>query len=171
MGGMAEPTRTCHALFPGTFDPFTLGHLDLVRRAARLFGRVTVGVARNAEKRALFDPEQRAELARGALRGLAGADVALVPGLVVRACEELGADVIVRGVRGGSDLEFEIQMARTNRTLAPTIDTVLLVPSPTLAHVSSTLVREIAALGGDVASFVPPNVAEALRARFADGRS
>jgi pantetheine-phosphate adenylyltransferase len=171
MGGMAEPTRTRHALFPGTFDPFTLGHLDLVERAVRLFGRATVGVARNAEKRSLFQPEERAELARAALSGIAGADVALVPGLVVRACEELGADVIVRGVRGGSDLELEIQMARTNRTLAPRIDTVLLVPSPALAHVSSTLVREIAALGGDVSPFVPKNVAEALRARFAGGRS
>jgi pantetheine-phosphate adenylyltransferase len=171
MGGMAEPKGIRHALFPGTFDPFTLGHKDLVERAARLFGRVTVGVAKNAEKRSLFDPEERAELARVALRGIAGVDVALIPGLVVRACEELGAEVIVRGVRGGSDLELEIQMARTNRTLAPRIDTVLLVPAPALAHVSSTLVREIAALGGDVSSFVPPNVAEALRTRFAGGRS
>ena len=167
---MPEPLRRSHALFPGTFDPFTLGHLDLVRRAARLFGRATVGVARNAEKRSLFGAEERTELAREALRGLAGVEVALVPGLVVRACEELGADVIVRGVRGGADLELEIQMARTNRTLAPSIDTVLLVPTPELAHVSSTLVREIAALGGDVSAFVPKNVAEALRARFAGGR-
>jgi pantetheine-phosphate adenylyltransferase len=105
------------------------------------------------------------------VRGLAGVDVALVPGLVVQACEELGADVIVRGVRGGADLEFEVQMARTNRTLSPAIDTVLLAPAPALAHVSSTLVREIAALGGDVSAFVPKNVADALRARHREKRS
>jgi len=167
---MPERRRRQHALFPGTFDPFTLGHLDLVGRAAAMFGRATVGVARNAEKRSLFGAEERAELAREAVRGLDGVDVVLVPGLVVRACEEIGADVIVRGVRGGSDLDLELQMARTNRTLLPSIDTVLLVPAPELAHVSSTLVREIAALGGDVSRFVPKNVADALRARFAGGR-
>jgi pantetheine-phosphate adenylyltransferase len=168
---MAERPRRKHALFPGTFDPFTLGHLDLVGRAAAMFGRATVGVARNAEKRALFGAEERAELVRDAVRGLQGVDVVLVPGLVVRTCEEIGADVIVRGVRGGSDLDLEIPMARTNRALLPSIDTVLLAPSPELAHVSSTLVREIAALGGDVSLFVPKNVADALRARFSGGRS
>jgi len=167
---MPEPPRRGHALFPGTFDPFTLGHLDLVGRAAAMFGRATVGVARNAEKRSLFGAEERAELAREAVRGLDGGDVVLGPGPVVRACEEIGADVIVRGVRGGSDLDLELQMARTNRALLPSIDTVLLVPAPELAHVSSTLVREIAALGGDVSRFVPKNVADALRARFAGGR-
>jgi pantetheine-phosphate adenylyltransferase len=166
---MPEPPRRGHALFPGTFDPFTLGHLDLLQRAVALFGRATVGVARNSEKHSLFDAEARAELVRGAVRGLAGVEVALVPGLVVQACEDLGADVIVRGVRGGSDLEFEIQMARTNRTLLPKVDTVLLAPAPAFSHVSSSLVRDIAAAGGDVSAFVPKNVADALRARFARG--
>lgn len=155
-----------HALFPGTFDPFTRGHLDLVARAARLFGRVTVAVARNPEKTSLFSPEERAELARGAVAGIVGVEVTLIPGLVVQACEDLRADVIVRGVRGGSDFDFEVQMARTNRGLLPRIETVLLAPAPELAHVSSTLVRQIAALGGDASGLVPPNVAAALRGRF-----
>ena len=163
--------RPRHALFPGTFDPFTLGHLEILERAIALFGRVTVGVARNSGKRGIFEPDERAELVRGAVGRLAGVEVVLIPGLVVDACEELGADAIVRGVRGSADLDLEIRMARTNRTLLPRIDTVLLAPSPALAHVSSSLVREIAALGGDVSAFVPPNVAEALRARFGKGRS
>jgi pantetheine-phosphate adenylyltransferase len=159
-----------HALFPGTFDPFTRGHLDLVDRAARIFGKVTVAVARNPEKQSLFSPEERAELARAALSGIAGVAVTLIPGLVVQACEDLGADVIVRGVRSGSDFDFEAQMARTNRGLLPRIETVLLAPAPELAHVSSTLVRQIASMGGDPSGLVPPNVAAALRSRFPRGR-
>jgi len=164
-----------HALFPGTFDPFTRGHQDLLARAARLFGRVTVAVARNPEKQSLFSPEERAELVRGAVAGLekdlgGRIEVTLIPGLVVQACEDLGADVIVRGVRSGSDFDAEAQMARTNRALAPRIDTVLLAPAPELSHVSSTLVRQIASMGGDPAGLVPPNVAAALRARFPRAR-
>lgn len=163
---MPEPARARHALFPGTFDPFTRGHLDLVARARALFGKVTVAVARNPEKHAMFSAEERVELARAAIRGIPGAEAVLVPGLVVHACEELGADVIVRGVRGGTDFELEMQMARTNRVLLARIDTVLLVPAPEFSHVSSTLVRQIAALGGDASKLVPENVADALRARF-----
>lgn len=173
---MTSPTSpgsaTCahHALFPGTFDPFTLGHLDLVARAARLFGRVTVGVARNPEKKSLFSDEERAELARSAVSGIGGIEVTLIPGLIVQACEELHADVIVRGVRSGTDFDFEVQMSRTNRTLLPRIDTVLLAPAPELSHVSSTLVRQIASMGGDPSGLVPPNVAKALRGRFPRAR-
>jgi pantetheine-phosphate adenylyltransferase len=163
---MTEPSRARHALFPGTFDPFTRGHLDLVARASALFGKVTVGVARNPEKQSMFTAEERAEFVRASVRGLEGVGVVLVPGLVVAACEELGADVLVRGVRGGTDFEFEVQMARTNRVLKPRIDTVLLAPAPEFAHVSSTLVRQIASLGGDASPFVPEVVAQALRARF-----
>src|SRR4051812_19040077 len=119
-------TRTAnaeHALFPGTFDPFTLGHLDLVRRALSLFGRVTVGVASNSEKRTLFNAEERIELVRAAVKGLAGVSVTTIPGLVVQACEDLSADVIVRGVRSTTDFDFEVQMARTNKSLLPRVDT------------------------------------------------
>jgi pantetheine-phosphate adenylyltransferase len=171
---MADPSRAHparHALFPGSFDPFTLGHLDLVRRASRIFPRLTIGVARNPEKQALFDPEERAEMAREATRGIAGVEVALIAGLVVHACRELGADVVVRGVRSGSDFDYEAQMARTNRVLAPEVDTLLLAPAPEHAHLSSTLVRQIAALGGDASALVPQNVARALQRKFPDSRS
>ncbi len=167
---MTEPSRARHALFPGTFDPFTRGHLDLVARARLLFGKVTVGVARNPEKQSLFTAEERAELVRASVRELPGVAVVLVPGLVVEACEELGADVIVRGVRNGSDFDFEAQMARTNRVLKKRIDTVLLAPALEFAHVSSTLVRQIASLAGDASPFVPDPVAQALRARFKSSR-
>ena len=168
---MPPAPSTRHALFPGTFDPFTLGHRDLVLRAQRLFGRVTVGVARNPEKQALYPAEERAELVRGAFAGRPGVEVTLVPGLIVDACRELGADVIVRGVRSGTDFDLEVQMARTNRILLPEVDTVLLAPAPELAHVSSTLVRQIASMGGDASAFVPGNVAESLRARFPPPRT
>lgn len=154
-----------HALFPGSFDPFTLGHLDLVRRAHALFGRVTVGVAHNSQKQGLFDARERVELVREAARGVAGLDVVLIEGLVVDAAEKLGAEVLVRGVRSGTDFDFETQMAQTNRALLARIETVFFVPAPELSHISSTLVRQIATLGGDVRAFVPPNVARALAER------
>lgn len=161
---MASSDRR-HALFPGTFDPFTLGHLDLVRRAGAVFGRVTVGVAHNAEKRTLFTAEERVRLAREATRDLPDVGVALVEGLVVHAAAKLGATVLVRGVRSGTDFDFETQMAHTNRSMLPEVDTVFFVPAPAFAHVSSTLVRQIAELGGDPAPFVPECVARALAER------
>jgi pantetheine-phosphate adenylyltransferase len=155
-----------HALFPGTFDPVTLGHLDIVRRAQALFGRVTVAVATNPEKHSLFDVEERLELLRLATAGLPGVAVVGFAGLVVDACRELGAEVVVRGVRSGTDCDYELQMARTNRAMAPSVETVLLVPAPEHAHISSTLVRQIASLGGDASAFVPPPVAERLARRY-----
>jgi len=146
----------------------TLGHLDLLARAASLFGRVTVAVARNPEKQRLFATGERIDLLEQATRDIPGVQVTAIDGLVVDAARELGASVIVRGVRSGTDFDYEVQMARTNRTLMPEIDTVLLAPSPAHAHVSSTLVRQIAAMGGDPTPFVPECVAEALRARFHD---
>ena len=160
----AFPAR--HALYPGSFDPFTLGHLDLVRRALRLFPRVTIGVAQNPDKEALFSAEERAEMARGATRDLEGVEVSLIAGLVVQACQDLGADVIVRGVRSGTDFDYEALMARTNRSLLPGVDTVLLAPAPEHAHVSSTLVRQVATLGGDASGMVPAHVAQVLKQRF-----
>jgi pantetheine-phosphate adenylyltransferase len=157
-----------HALLPGTFDPPTLGHLDLMRRAAALFGRVTVALAVHPTKTALFSAEERLELLRrialdaGLSKSVA---VARIEGLSVQAALELGATVLVRGVRHGSDLDYEQELARTNRLLAPALDTVLLVPSPEVGHVSSTLVRQIAAMGGDVSGLVPPAVLLALKAR------
>jgi pantetheine-phosphate adenylyltransferase len=164
-------TAPKHALFPGTFDPVTRGHLDLVRRARQLFGRVTIAVAHNPEKKTLFGPEERVELLRGATRELADVEVTLIDGLVVDACAKLGADVIVRGVRSGTDYDVEVDMARTNREMLPRIETVLLAPSPEHAHVSSTLVRQILALGGDASAFVPAGVARALKERRSGRRA
>ena len=166
---MSAAGRALHALLPGTFDPFTLGHQELVRRARQLFARVTVGVAEHPEKRWLFDARERVELVRESLADLGGVEVQLVRGLLVDACRELGVDLLVRGVRTGTDFDYESQMARTNRALSPRLDTVLLVPDPSTAHLSSTLVRQIASMGGELSAFVPPCVERALRRRFHSG--
>lgn len=159
--------RAQHALFPGSFDPVTLGHVDLVARALELFGQVTVLVAHNPAKGGLFTSEERAELLRRALAHQAGVRVHVSSGLVIDAARELGCTVLVRGVRSGTDFDFEVAMARTNRVLAPELDTVLLAPAPAFAHVSSSLVREIEQAGGDASAFVPKNVAEAFQRRRA----
>ena len=160
--------RPLHALFPGTFDPPTLGHLALIRRARELFGRVTVALAEHPTKRALFDADERRALLEACVEGLDGVRVARLDGLVVDGCEALGCDVIVRGVRSGTDFDFEVTLARNNRAMLPRIDTVLLVPDPEVAHVTSTIVREVASLGGDPRPFVPEPVAAALAERFPD---
>lgn len=161
----ALPSSARHALLPGTFDPVTLGHLDLVRRASALFERVTVGVARNPSKRELLALEERVDLLREVLADLAHVDVAVLDGLAVDGARQLGAGTLVRGVRHSGDFEYEAQMARSNRALASSIDTLLLVASPQHVHISSTLVRQIAEVGGDTSAFVPPAVARALARR------
>ncbi len=155
-----------HALFPGTFDPPTLGHLDVLGRAAHLFDRVTVALADHPTKEALFPVDERLRLLEECVSGLDGVEVARWSGLVVDACEALGCDVIVRGVRCGSDFDYEAQLAGTNRTMRPGIDTVLLASAPEHAHVTSTLVRQIARMKGDTSALVPAPVEAALRARL-----
>jgi pantetheine-phosphate adenylyltransferase len=156
-----------HALFPGSFDPPTLGHLDIVRRGAQLFDALTVAVAAHATKPGLFSVEERIALLEACVEGLEGVRVVAIDGLLVDACRDLGADVVLRGVRGARDFDYEVEMARTNRALRAELDTVLLATSPEVGHVSSTLVRQIASLGGAVEGLVPPAVARALRERFA----
>lgn len=151
-----------HALFPGTFDPVTLGHLDLMRRASGLFERVSVAVARNPAKRELFDRERRIELLREVTAELANVEVLAMDGLVAEGARRLGAGVILRGARHAGDFEYEAQMARCNRALAGDVDTLFFVSSPEHAHISSTLVRQIAECGGPLEAFVPPAVARAL---------
>jgi pantetheine-phosphate adenylyltransferase len=158
----AGPTAARHALFPGTFDPPTLGHLDIIRRAARLFGRVTVAVAQNPAKKELLEVERRLELLRTVTAGIPGVAVARLDGLVVDGARELGADVIVRGVRSSLDFDYEAQMARCNRAMEPGVETVVLAADPEHIHVSSTLARQVADLGGKIELFVPPEVARAL---------
>jgi pantetheine-phosphate adenylyltransferase len=163
--------RAEHALFPGSFDPVTLGHVDLVERALGLFGRVPVLVAQNAKKPGFVAVEERADLLARSLAHLGRIEVKVWPGLVVDAAREFGCDAIVRGVRSGTDFDFEVAMARTNRALAPGLDTILLAPSPAFAHVSSSLVREIELAGGDASIFVPKPVADAFRARRAPAQA
>jgi pantetheine-phosphate adenylyltransferase len=153
-----------HALFPGSFDPVTVGHLDLIRRAARLFERVTVAVAQHPEKRELLPEETRIELLREVTADLPGCSVERFRGLVVDGARALGCDVIVRGARSATDFDYEAQMARTNAVLAPGIETVILAASPACVHVSSTLVRQVARMGGPLDELVPAPVARALRA-------
>jgi pantetheine-phosphate adenylyltransferase len=158
----SAPGGGSHALFPGSFDPVTLGHLELIRRAALLFGRVTVAVAHHPTKSELLPFEARLELLREVTSDLPGVQVTRLEGLVVAGARAVGAGVIVRGARSSSDFDYEAQMARTNRALAPEIETVVLASSPEHVHVSSTLVRQVARMGGELSSFVPPAAARAL---------
>ncbi|MBE6481362.1 MAG: pantetheine-phosphate adenylyltransferase [Actinomyces ruminicola] len=159
------------AVYPGTFDPITLGHVDVVRRAGSVFDRVILGIARNATKDGsrLFSIEERVALARAALADLPDVEVAVIPGLLADFCARRGADAIVKGLRNGTDFDAEVPMALLNRELgAP--ETFFLAAAPTHAHVSSSLVKDVARHGGDVSGLVPPGVAVALaRALAAPG--
>lgn len=150
------------ALFPGTFDPITLGHLDILTRAAVMFDRVIVVVGARHDKKTIFSADERVRLIQQAAPDV---DVELFDGLIVETARKLGATVLVRGVRNAIDFEYESQMAVTNRTLAPEIDTVLLRANPTAAFISSSLIKEIVKAGGSVAEFVPEHVAQALAAK------
>ena len=150
-------------MYPGTFDPITNGHCDLVGRAAALFDEVVVAVAASPAKSPMFDLETRIGLAAEALVGVPGARVDGYDGLTVEYARANGLRVILRGLRAVSDFEHEFQLASMNRRLDPSIETVYLTPSGNYAHVSSTLVREIAGMGGDVSNFVPPQVVTALK--------
>ncbi|MFT7167305.1 MAG: pantetheine-phosphate adenylyltransferase [Paracoccaceae bacterium] len=157
-----------HAVFPGTFDPVTFGHLDLIERASRLFDRLTIIVAAHHDKRHVLSVEERVGLLEQATAGQDHVGVIALDGLLVHCAQSLGATAIVRGIRSAGDLEYERQLALTNRAMASEIETVLLLSSSQHAHVSSTLVRQIARLGGDLTPFVPPAVIEALVGRFDD---
>jgi len=150
------------AVYPGTFDPITNGHTDLVARAARLFDRVVVGVARDTGKSPVCGVEERVQLARVALADIANVEVVPFEGLLVEFCRRHGAGVVIRGLRAVSDFEFEFQLASMNRRLAPEIETIFLTPAEQYSFISSTLVREIARLGGDVSEFVHPEVQRLL---------
>jgi len=154
------------AVCPGSFDPITLGHLDIVRRARRMFDVVVVGVARNAAKNALLGPEQRVELARAALAAdpeTADVRVEVVPGLLVDFCREVGAAAVVKGLRGGADFDAELPMALMNRHLTG-VETVFVPGEQRYAHVASSLVKDVARYGGPIDDLVPPGVADAVRA-------
>jgi pantetheine-phosphate adenylyltransferase len=153
------------AIYPGTFDPITYGHIDVVERATELFARVIVLVARNSTKRPLFSDDERVAMVRGVFRGNRRVSVDGFDGLLVEYARRRKARAIIRGLRAVSDFEYEFQMALTNRKLAPTIDTVFLVPRAEYTYLNSSIVREVARLGGDVADFVPPAVRKKLLAK------
>ena len=155
------------AMYPGTFDPFTNGHNDLVRRACRIFDKVVIAIAANPGKAPLFTLEQRVDLVKRVLADVPNVEVTGYTGLTVDFARTHGLNVIVRGLRAVSDFEFEFQLATMSRHLNDQVETVFLTPTEQFNFVSSTLIREIASLGGNVGEFVHPIVAEALRNRFA----
>lgn len=153
-------------VYPGTFDPITNGHVDLIHRASCLFDRVVVAVAADSGKQPLFSIEERVALIRESLVDQPNLEILPFAGLLVNFTRTLGVSVIMRGLRAVSDFEYEFQLAGMNRRMAPDIETLFLTPSEQYAYISSSLVREIARLHGDVSSFVTPAVQAALRARF-----
>jgi pantetheine-phosphate adenylyltransferase len=154
------------AIYPGSFDPITNGHLDVIERAARLFDEVIVAVAHNDQKKSLFTAEERMELIQGVLDGSPNVRVSRFDGLLVEFARAQGATAVLRGLRAVSDFEFEFQMALMNRKLEPGIETIFLMPAENYTYLSSRIVKEIARLGGKVDVFVPPSIATALREKF-----
>jgi pantetheine-phosphate adenylyltransferase len=154
---------SCVAIYPGTFDPITNGHTDLVQRAARLFDRVIVAIAGSTHKTPMFTMEQRVQLAREVMAGYSNVEVTTFDTLLVDYVQQCGANVIIRGLRAVSDFEYEFQLASMNRRLAPEVETMFLTPAEQHTFISSTLIREVAKHGGDISPFVHRVVVEALR--------
>lgn len=161
---MSVATRI--AVYPGTFDPITNGHIDLVDRASPLFERLVVGVAESPGKKPALPLALRVDLARQALAAFPNVEVRGFNGLLAHFVRELGAGVLLRGLRAVSDFEYEFQLASMNRHLIPEVETLFLTPAEQYGFISSSLVREISRLGGDVSGFVPPAVAAALQAEW-----
>lgn len=153
------------AICPGSFDPVTYGHLDIVHRAARIFDTVIVGVGSNTAKNSLFTPEERVEMLQEAVSDFGNVRVERISGLLVEYCREHGINAIVKGLRFASDFDYELQMAQMNTQLDEEVETILLPTSSKWSFISSTLVREVAALGGDVTPFVPEVAARRIAAR------
>lgn len=153
-------------MYPGTFDPVTAGHVDITNRASALFEKVVVAVYATPSKSLLFSTEERVDLFRRSVGHLPNVEVQEFEGLVVRSAQDAGAAVIVRGLRSGSDFEYEFEMASMNRRLAPSVDMVSFMTSQDVMFISSSLLKEVARLGGDVTGMVPPHVADALYSKY-----
>ena len=154
------------AIYAGSFDPVTNGHMDVLARAARVFDEVVIAIADNSEKRGLFTPDERVAMLREVAVALPNVRVMQFTGLLIEFAQRENACAIVRGLRAVSDFEFEFQMALMNRRLAPALETMFLMPKEEYSYVSSRLVKEVASLGGDVSVFVPAIVAKALREKY-----
>ncbi|MBZ5610986.1 MAG: pantetheine-phosphate adenylyltransferase [Acidobacteriia bacterium] len=163
---MRTKPATVVAIYPGSFDPITNGHLDLIQRASTLFDKLIVAILRNDEKQALFSVEERTEMLQEVVRDFADVEVASFNGLLVDYAAERGASVILRGIRAVSDYEYELQMALMNRRLRPEIETVFLLAREAHSFISSRLVKEVIRLGGNIAGLVPASVEGRLRRRL-----
>ena len=157
---------TTRVIYPGTFDPITNGHLDLIERAAAMFDHVIVGVAFNPSKKPLFTLEERVELAQQITAHLPNVEIVGFSGLLVNFAQEHNANILVRGLRAVSDFEYEFQLANMNRRLMPELETVFLTPAEENSFISSTIVKEVALHKGDVSQFVDPLITQALLAKF-----
>lgn len=154
------------AIYPGTFDPLTLGHLDLIERASHIFDRVIVAVVVNSRKNTVFSAEERVEMVKASIRHLKNVKVESFDGLLVAYARKKGVHVLLRGLRAFSDFEYEFQMALTNRKLAPEIETIFLMPKETYSYINSSTVREVVERGGDSSGFVPPAVQRYIARRL-----
>jgi len=154
------------AVYPGTFDPITLGHQDLIQRASRLFDTLIVAVADSGAKRPFFTLDERVEMARESLNNVKNVEVVGFSGLLMQFVQEHNARVVIRGLRAVSDFEYEFQLAGMNRGMYPDIETLFLTPGEQYMFISATIVREISVLGGDVSKFVAPHVAQRLKAKI-----
>jgi pantetheine-phosphate adenylyltransferase len=155
-----------HCIYPGTFDPITYGHLDVLSRAAKLFDRVTIAIAANAGKEPIFSSEERFSLVQNNVAQFKNVKVVGFTGLLVDLARDLKADAIIRGLRALSDFEFEFNMALMNRHLEPKLETLFVMPNEQFSYTSSSLVKQVAKYGGDVKHFVPPDVAIALKKAY-----
>ncbi len=158
------------AVYPGTFDPITYGHIDIITRTVKLFDKVVIGVLNNSAKTPLFSVEERVNILKKATNGIPNVEVVSFEGLAVEFARQNNASVIVRGLRLISDFEYELQMAQTNRKLAPDVDTTFLYTSLQYSFLSSTIVKEVASFGGDISEFVPDYVAEAVVKKLKERR-
>jgi len=154
------------ALYPGSYDPVTVGHVDIVARAAKQFEKLVVAVYETPSKSLLFSTDEREQLMKDACKHIPNVEVTRFSGLVVRYAKDIGAGVIVRGLRSGSDFEYEFDMAFMNRRLEPDVDLVCFMTSQDYMFVSASLLKEVAKLGGDITEMVPPNVAQAVYTKF-----
>ena len=155
------------AIYPGSFDPVTKGHIDLINRATQIFDHVIVAVAENTEKKPLFSVKERVEMLKEATSGIKGINIETFNGLVINFAKSKNSNVLIRGLRMVSDFEYEFQMALTNRRLSEDVETVFLMPSENYSFLSSRLIKETAALGADVSSFVTENVQQRLKKKLA----
>ena len=159
-----------NAVYPGSFDPVTFGHLDIIRRAASVFDTLTVSVLNNSGKSPLFSIDERVNMLRDVCSDLQNVKIDSFSGLLADYVRESGFDVVIRGLRAITDFEYELQMAQTNRKLVPTADTVFLTTSLEYAYLSSTTVKEVASYGGDISLFVPEHIARKIKEKFNKGQ-